>query len=312
MHYVTSDRTLVGAVAFELENIRLPPAKRRVKYVRTFRSFVLFFKCVGHHFSPNLNILVMGEQRNNAIDEVQSLQYSFPYHYLPTVTGFPYFSKGWSFSASYIAAINLFVDWLETERHGASPRLHMDYGCGDGGFVYHVKRLNAFDDIEFWGIDFDANAIDWAKKFSKTENFICGDVAGLPPSNYDSGSLVEVYEHVPPNECPVFLKNIANSLKKDAKLFVTVPSSQKQVGKKHYRHFDFDILTREFSEDFVVENIFGFEKRTRYTKLINRLLSSRWWVIETKFTSRFFISTLQKKYSKIEGCGRIGLIVRKK
>ena len=256
--------------------------------------------------------LKMIEERNSAIDKVQSEQYSFPYHYLPSVNGFPNFSKGWEFSASYIAAINLFADWLKDAKTTEPMNLHMDYGCGDGGFLYHVNQLRLFNDIDFMGIDFDSKAISWAKQFSQPENFTCGDVADLSSSKYDSGSLIEVYEHIPPNECPIFLKNIANSLKQNAPLFVTVPSTQKKVSAKHYRHFDFDILLREFDEDFTVEEIFGFERKNTLVKIISRLFSCRWWVIETKITNRLLIDTLQSKHSKIDGCGRIGLVVRKK
>jgi hypothetical protein len=108
------------------------------------------------------------------------------------------------------------------------------------------------------------------------------------------------------------LKNIANTLKQNAPLFVTVPSTQKTVSAKHYRHFDFDILLREFDEHFTVEEIFGFERKNTLIKLINRLLSCKWWVVETKITNRLLVNTLQSKHSKIDGCGRIGLIVRKK
>ena len=254
----------------------------------------------------------MTTERNSEIDKIQSEQYSFPYHYLPTVKGFPNFSKGWSFSASYLAAINLFADWLKDAKTTEQINLHMDFGCGDGGFLYHVNQLGCFNDINFMGIDFDSNAINWAKQFSQTESFTVGDIADLPSSQYDSGSLIEVYEHIPPSECPNFLKNIANTLKQNAPLFVTVPSTQKTVSAKHYRHFDFDILLREFDEHFTVEEIFGFERKNTLIKLINRLLSCKWWVVETKITNRLLVNTLQSKHSKIDGCGRIGLIVRKK
>ena len=254
----------------------------------------------------------MIEKRKSEIDEIQSEQYSFPYHYIPTVNGFPNFSKGWSFSASYIAAINLFADWLKDAKTTESINLHMDFGCGDGGFLYNVIQLRRFKDVDFMGIDFDSNEINWAKQFSQSENFTCGDVADLPSSTYDSGSLIEVYEHIPPSECPNFLKKIANSLKKNAPLFVTVPSTQKKVTSKHYRHFDFDILLRELGEHFIVDEIFGFEKKNTLVKIINRLFSCRWWHIETKITNRLLVHTLQSKHSKIDGCGRIGIVVRKK
>ena len=36
--------------------------------------------------------------RSTKIDEIQSNQYSFPYHYIPTYDGFPNFSKNGAFS----------------------------------------------------------------------------------------------------------------------------------------------------------------------------------------------------------------------
>ncbi|MGC6412380.1 MAG: class I SAM-dependent methyltransferase [Candidatus Puniceispirillaceae bacterium] len=254
----------------------------------------------------------MDGQRDSVVDEVQSSQYRFPYHYLPTVNGFPNFSKFWGFSASYIAAINLFVIWLKNEKAAGATHLHMDYGCGDGGFIYHVKELNTFDNVDFWGIDFDENAINWAKQFSQSETFICGDLANLPSLKYDSGSLIEVYEHIPPKECRNFLANIANSLKKDASLFVTVPSTEKKVSAKHYRHFDFETLLNEFDEYFIVEDIFGFERKNFFSKIIMRVFYSRWWTIETIATNRLLINSLQSKHSHLKGCGRIGLILRRK
>ena len=52
------------------------------------------------------------KDRNEVVDLIQSSQYEFPYHYLPSPSGFPNFSKNWLFSPSYIAGINLFVEWL--------------------------------------------------------------------------------------------------------------------------------------------------------------------------------------------------------
>lgn len=254
----------------------------------------------------------MNKYRSNTIDKTQSSEYSFPYHYLPSVTGFPNFTKIWKFSVSYIAAINLFINWLKKEIKIDKTHLHMDYGCGDGGFIYHIKQINSFRNIRFFGVDNDDNAIRWAKQFLNQKDFICGDVAQLPSSIYDSGSLIEVYEHIPPNECPNFLKHISNSLKKGASLFVTVPSLQKKISKKHYRHFDFNTLRSEFSEYFVIEDIFGFERKNLLTKLIMRIFYCKWWTVETKFTNKILIKTLQAKYSKIDRCGRIGLVLRKK
>lgn len=254
----------------------------------------------------------MQDERIIQIDQIQAREYAFPYHYLPSVGGFPNFSKVWDFSASYIAAIHLFADWLSAANKSDGTHLHMDYGCGDGGFLYQVQALGLFDDVEFWGIDFDAHAIAWARQFAVQDRFIAGDIADLSQSQYDSGSLVEVYEHIPPQECPRFITNIANSLKPDAPLFVTVPSVEKKIPAKHYRHFDFATLIAEFGGEFTVEEIFGFERNNYFSRRLTRLLKNRSWVVETKRTNRYLVNKLRAKHSQIDGCGRIGLVLRKK
>ncbi len=254
----------------------------------------------------------LDETRKTEIDDAQSSQYSFPYHYLPSVDGFPSFSKNWSFSASYIAAIRLFEKWFDGENKANGSHRHMDYGCGDGGFIFHVSALKSYGNVDFFGIDFDHKAIKWANQFSVKENFVCGDVKDLPACSYDSGSLVEVYEHIPPNECSKFLSGISDSLKNGAPLFVTVPSTQKPTGLKHYRHFDFETLIKEFEEFFVVEEVYGFERKNFISKILSRLLTTRYWYVESKFTSTYLINSYSSKYASIAGCGRVGLIVRKR
>lgn len=250
--------------------------------------------------------------RRIEIDKIQSSEYSFPYHYLPSVNIFPNFSKSWGFAASYIAAINLFLEFLNTIKIKDNHK-HMDFGCGDGGFVNAVSLLKEFELINFYGIDFDKDAIRWASIFSKQEgNFLAGDVANLPSSEYDSGSLVEVYEHIPPDKCENFLSSIANSLKKGAPLFVTVPSIEKRLLSKHYRHFNFEVLSEEFSKYFDIVNVYGFEKKTLLSILISNLSRTSWWYFESKITNKFLINNFSKKFSSLKGCGRIVLIVLKK
>ena len=251
--------------------------------------------------------------RSAKIDEIQSNQYAFPYHYIPTSTGFPNFSKEWSFSPSYLAAINLFEQWLEGETKSSINHRHMDYGCGDGGFIYNVKSQGNFNNVDFYGIDFDKRAIEWASLFdSGSNNFTNDDITNLKSSWFDSGSLVEVLEHIPPAECFTFISSIAASLKSEASLFVTVPSNQKPIFSKHYRHFDFETLANEFKEHFYVEEVFGFERKNFATRVLNRFMKSRWWYLEIKFINQYLINSYSKKYSDVKRCGRIGMIVRKK
>jgi 2-polyprenyl-3-methyl-5-hydroxy-6-metoxy-1,4-benzoquinol methylase len=249
--------------------------------------------------------------RDSRIDDIQSAQYDFPYHYLPSPSGFPNFSKHLSFAPSYLAALRLFRNWL-AEQAESTGHKHMDFGCGAGGFINAAIGSSDMDGIEFSGIDYDEKAIQWAKAFQTRAHFTAGNIADLPAGRFDSGSLIEVYEHIPPDECIAFLQAIARALAPGAGLFVTVPSTAKPLAKKHYRHFDQATLTQEFARIFDIEEIFGFEKTRFITRLILRLCRTRWWYIETKPTNHFLVASQAKKHKTLNGCGRIGMVVRKK
>jgi predicted SAM-dependent methyltransferase len=72
------------------------------------------------------------------------------------------------------------------------------------------------------------------------------DLVNLEAESYDGGTLIEVFEHIPPAECQQFASLLARSLKRSAPLVVTVPSTEKPVTAKHYRHFNFSSLKQCF------------------------------------------------------------------
>lgn len=251
--------------------------------------------------------------RNNQIDGIQSEQYKFPYHYIPSRNSFPMFSKNWRFAPSYLAALKLVEDWLVELISPNEIHWHMDYGCGDGGFVNALREVDNLAGVQFNGVDFDSRAIAWARVFSKEDEvFQCLDVCDLPAETFDSGSLIEVFEHIPPSEGAHFVAGLAKSLKKGAELFVTVPSSQKPVEEKHYRHFDFALLEECFASDFDVIDKFGFERQTLLSKLLSKILMNRYIVVETPVTSRYLTSEFERKSNILKGCGRIGMVLRKR
>ncbi|GAA4226603.1 2-polyprenyl-3-methyl-5-hydroxy-6-metoxy-1,4-benzoquinol methylase [Sagittula marina] len=261
-----------------------------------------------------IDTFAVGEHQTRSlqVDEIQSSQYGFPYHYIPSNVKFPNFARNWGFAASYIAAIELVEDWLTLSNPQPGHR-HMDFGCGDGGFVNALAARDRLGNVSFSGIDFDANAIRWAEMFSVVSGtFRARDIATLPEKSYDSGTLIEVFEHVPPSEGDAFVEAISRALKPSAPLFVTVPSTEKPLIDKHYRHFDFDTISTCFMENFTVEEVFGFEKRTPMMRMANRLMRNGRIYMELKALSRLEISQLAQKHDQLAGAGRIGLLLRKK
>jgi len=252
--------------------------------------------------------------RDPAIDRIQSEQYEFPYHYIPSADGFPMFHRHWAYAPSYIAAIHLVRDWLReiVAEGGASPHAHIDFGCGDGGFLHALSQAKEFDDVRFEGVDMDAKAIEWARSLAGDTrvSYQCRDLFELPEHAYDSGSLIEVFEHIPPAEAPAFVEGLSRALKPGAPLFVTVPSNQVPVAPKHYRHFGFDDLQACFTGRFSIRHCFGFERRDFLVRKLMRLLMRKTMFIETAATSRFIVRRFMARHQQLHRCGRIGLILQ--
>lgn len=250
--------------------------------------------------------------RSAAVDLVQSSQYRFPYHYLPSPEGFPFFARHWGFSASYLAAIRLAKGWLDALPPGA-PHRHMDFGCGDGGFLNALTRLMGASAVRFEGVDSNEQAIRWAKLFAiDPDCFRADDIANLPEAAYDTGTLIEVLEHIPPDEGERFLRLVARALKPSALLFLTVPSTEKPLERKHYRHFDFDTLRTCIAGTFDVVEQFGFERRTAIHKLFVKLTLNGFVYLETRPTSRYLVRQYAAKHRALRGCGRIGMVLRRR
>lgn len=258
----------------------------------------------------------MSKQLNlTQIDQLQSDEYKFPYHYLPDARGFPAFSKRWGYAPSYIAALRLVADWLTRKTFPETgTQRHMDYGCGDGGFIEALKSMYAGSaSLQFHGIDKDVRAIKWARQFATEDSvFIAGDVADLPFSHYHSGTLIEVLEHIPPELVPHFVEQIARSMAPSAELFVTVPSKQMAVTAKHYQHFDYAGLNSIFSDSFETLSIFSFERRNLLSKVIKKLVTNRVFYFESRLSNEILINTYAKQFSREVGCGRIGLVLRRR
>lgn len=252
-------------------------------------------------------------ERTETIDEIQSGEYAFPYHYLPSRTKFPRFARFWNFSPSYMAALGLFTNWLAgVSKDSSGPHRHIDIGCGDGGFVNAVSMSGKLENVAFTGVDYDERAIFWAKAFARDGGvFECMPLAELPQKDFDSASLIEVVEHIPPAELPKFVAEVASVLKPGGDLFLTVPSTQKPVEQKHYQHFDYAGIQALFAEGWDILECVGFERFTFMSKVVRKLTQGKKHYIETAGLSDYLISTCEKTHKDINGCGRILMVLRK-
>ena len=169
-----------------------------------------------------------------ANQKIQSDQYNFPYHHLVDVTEpTPRFRRhlGWGFEYA------LYQTFIRDHIIAKGYNNVLDVGCGDGWMVRELHRHQ----VQAMGIDTDARAIQLAQAFCPDAELITGNVLDLN-RNFEAVTLLEVLEHIPSGlECDI-LEKTWNLITPGGSLYVLVPSTARDVHKKHFRHYDRKML----------------------------------------------------------------------
>ena len=243
---------------------------------------------------------------------IQATQYRFPYHYIPDAGTEQYLSRHWKFAPSYIAALNLLAEHIkpvtEANRTGFS---HIDIGCGDGAIIHHLAQQHGLDEKQLVGVDIDERAIAWARLFNPGSKFYVGDLSDLE-GGYDSASLVEVLEHIPPDELPEFVACSTRLLKPGGTMIVTIPSVEKPVAAKHFQHFNFDDIRDILGAHLEKIEVRGFERHDRLTRVINRVRMNSVARIDAPALNRVVIKRLRQLHTSQAGCGRLFVTAKRK
>jgi cyclopropane fatty-acyl-phospholipid synthase-like methyltransferase len=235
---------------------------------------------------------------------MQAIEYRFPYHYIPSekngrVTNY----VSWNFTESYLMSVKLISGWMNEIKISDQTHRHVDIGCGDGALIYNLRKQ--IDDVMFTGIDYDERAIDWALMFNdQASTFSCIDVTHESELNslgsFNSASLIEVIEHIPPELLQDFISSVSKLIDEDGHLVVTVPHKNVPVLKKHYQHFDFDSIVEVLSPRFRLTKISGLGKPSAIWRLYRRLTRNRLWFIDIPFISAMSYKAVQKNVGPSE------------
>ena len=129
----------------------------------------------------------------------------------------------------------------------------LDAGCSDGLFLKIVRELRP--DMELSGMDYDRDAIDYAKTLSDLD-LRYGNVESLPYENetFDTVVCMETLEHV--NNLEKAVDEIIRVLKPTGKAIITIPietgliGTLKRIGRKILRRED----THEHFDEKILEN----------------------------------------------------------
>lgn len=204
----------------------------------------------------------------SSVQLIQELQYQYPYHYIPDIVDGNFRqSNYWSWGMHYLGGLELILSQLSKLTFNSL----IDVGCGDGRFLREVH--NRFNHVKLLGVDYSYSAIQLAKAFNPSIIYNCLDITrDSLQESYDIATLIEVLEHIPPSEVPLFLESVRKLISPSGFLIVTVPHINKPLNPKHYQHFSANSLCSTLSGSFSVEFIMPFERLSRFNNYLMRLL----------------------------------------
>lgn len=217
----------------------------------------------------------------NEKTELQETLYRFPYHYLPGVDDKGCFSRHrslrWGFAyLCYLVHIAAFIKQQK-------PLSLLDIGCGDGRLI---SLLSGLSGCSLTGIDTSERAVNMARALNPGQRFLCGDVAGLAET-FALVSCIEVLEHIADQEIRQFIDGMLAKVEPGGRLLIGVPSLNKPMSAKHFRHYDENRLLEQLGAEnhgFRIESSqYIFKGNDHLYRLYVRLTANRLWFIGISF-----------------------------
>jgi 2-polyprenyl-3-methyl-5-hydroxy-6-metoxy-1,4-benzoquinol methylase len=210
---------------------------------------------------------------------IQEELYEFPYHFLPHFVreGVPRLDRTLDWGLQYLA----YIEAVRRKVLAHRPRSVLDVGCGDGKLLSElvgaVPRLV--------GLDRSRRAIASANLLVPGVDFRCGEVADID-EKFDVVTCVHTLEHIAPSECDAFVAALAAAVRPGGALVVAVPSTNRSVNPKHYRHFTRQSLAQLFGGELAPLAAEYVIRRTFLTQTIRRVAVNRWFVIRSEAIMR--------------------------
>lgn len=207
----------------------------------------------------------MNVSRQTKKFELQDKLYEFPYHYLPILERgkVPRLYRQLPWGLDYLTYMSFVVDQIIQ----IAPQALIDIGCGDGRLVHWLKNIVP----NITGVDLSERAIAFARAFNPEATFYCADIATIS-GTFECATLVEVLEHIPDELMPQFICNVARLVQEDGYLLISVPTVNVSLNKKHYRHYDFDLLNATLEPHFTIQQHWWVYRRSFLERCLRLLM----------------------------------------
>jgi 2-polyprenyl-3-methyl-5-hydroxy-6-metoxy-1,4-benzoquinol methylase len=216
------------------------------------------------------------QDKHNRKIQIQNKQYSYPYHHIPHFledgTAIRIRTLHWGFG--YLSCLKEAKETVESW----NPSSVLDVGCGDGAILASLSP----DIKKRVGVDLCEEAIRFAQGFSPDLEFHVMNAAELQET-FDVVMAVEVLEHIPDHEVIGFLRILSERTKPGGYIYLSVPSNNIPVNKKHFRHYDPDLLKEEIQAaeiQFDIISLRYFGSPARFEEVYERLTNNRLWIGE--------------------------------
>lgn len=246
----------------------------------------------------------------------QEAQYSFPYHHIPSVRKAKFSAvRYWSWGFRYLGGIQLVLDQLADTQFSSL----IDIGCGDGRLLREIGTR--YSGKHLLGIDASSRAIQLAQALNPGLQYQTIDlVEERIPEKFDVATLIEVIEHIVPDNLPEFIRAVADTLVENGRLILTVPHDNTPVTRKHYQHFNSAKLRTLLEPHFDNFAFIPFDvpaSRSLFMWLIQRILGPKgkfFLLTNARLLYLFYAAYLKHYlYARDENrCERIAVVCTKK
>jgi SAM-dependent methyltransferase len=224
--------------------------------------------------------------------DIQNNLYEFPYHYIP------HFES--DSTPSLMRKLTWGFDYLCYQKHlhekvvAMKPQSVLEVGCGDG---YFIGGLPSTIPVRV-GIDLSPKSIAFAKAFHSNCTFYIQDVNALQDT-FDIVAAIEVIEHIPKNELPVFLNSLSQRINESGRIIISVPTTNIPLNKKHYRHYTIDLLKTQLADSLAGLSIEEYEYifcKPWWYRIFTRFFNNKLFSLEVKPFMRFAWKQIWNKY----------------
>lgn len=209
--------------------------------------------------------------------QIQDDEYSFPYHYLPSLEGGSFsLARHLYWGHTYLSYIRYLCGMISD----LAPARVLDVGCGDGRLLNEL-RAN-LPSAELVGVDYSERPLLFARAFGYGRDVIFkrSDITQEKEHGYDVVTLIEVLEHIPVDDVDRFFSACVEAVAPKGRIIVTVPSTNSPVNHKHYQHFSEESLRAVFEKQpITIEKIEFLTGLGFFPALIRRLFSNRFFLL---------------------------------